>query len=199
MYETVPYTSRMARGQVREDAILKATHAELLAHGYANLTIDGVARRAAASKATIYRRWSEKAELVKACLDALDAADTAAVPETGALRSDLLALLKSLAQKASPGYVNMLQDLLLCAKRDPALRKALRVHVDAEEQSPIHVVLARHFKKRELDFELIHEVAEGMLIRQLQRGAPLDAAFARRVVDRVLLPVIRAQRAKARR
>jgi AcrR family transcriptional regulator len=184
----------MVRGQVREDAILKAAREELMLHGYAGLTIDGVARRAASSKATIYRRWKDKVELVKACLDALDAEESATVPETGELRSDLLALMKSLARKASPAYVDMLQDLMLSAKRDPALAKALRAHVDSEELSPIHAVLARHFKKRELDFDLVHEVAEGMLIGRLQRGAALDASFARRVVDRVLLPLITARR-----
>lgn len=197
----------MVRGQPREDAILKATQEELVSYGYANLTIDGVARRAASSKATIYRRWKDKAALVKACLDALDADDTANVPETGELRGDLLALVTSLTQKANPAYLDMLQDLVLCAKRDPKLRAALREHVQDDEVSPVHAVLARHFKRRDLDFELVHDVLEGMLIGTLQRHAALGlhpevapgAAFARRVVDRVLLPIIEAQRARGRR
>jgi hypothetical protein len=131
-------------------------------------------------------------------LDSLDAVDAAAVPDTGGLRSDLLALMASLSRKAKPAYVDMLQDLLLAAKRDPALAKLLRAHVDDEELSPIHQVLARHFEPREVDFDLLHEVAEALVIRQLQRGAPLDAAFARRVVDRVLLPLIEAARARGR-
>jgi AcrR family transcriptional regulator len=186
----------VVRGKSREDAILAAALQELKQLGYAGLTIDGVARRAGASKATIYRRWSNKAELVKACLDALDAVETAAIPDTGGLRSDLLALMASLSRKAKPAYVDMLQDLMLAAKRDPALAQALRAHVDDDELSPVHQVLARHFEPHEVSFDLLHEVAEGLLIRQLQRGAPLNAAFARRVVDRVLLPLIEATRGR---
>ncbi|WP_297546447.1 helix-turn-helix domain-containing protein [Amycolatopsis sp.] len=54
----------VTRGEQREDAILLAV-LELLAEvGYDQMTMDGVAARAHASKATIYRRWPGKAELV---------------------------------------------------------------------------------------------------------------------------------------
>ncbi|WP_198663394.1 TetR/AcrR family transcriptional regulator [Jiangella endophytica] len=57
------------RGEHREDAVLRAT-LELLAEiGYGSLTMDAVAARAKASKATIYRRWSGKAELVIAAIE----------------------------------------------------------------------------------------------------------------------------------
>lgn len=189
----------MPRGKVREDAILTAAREELEALGYAGLTIDGVARRAGSSKATIYRRWKNKAELVKACLDSLDAAGVAEIPETGALRSDLLALMASLSRKAKPAYVAMLQDLLHAAKRDPTLAEALHAHADDDELSPIHSVLARHLEPRAVNFDLLHEVAEALLIRQLQRGAPLNPSFARRVVDQVLLPLIASARARGHR
>jgi len=59
-------------GEPREGAILAATVQLLQAVGYGALTIDGVAAEAHASKATVYRRWRGKAELVKAALDSLD-------------------------------------------------------------------------------------------------------------------------------
>ena len=46
----------------REDEILDATLTLLFEVGYDRLTIDAVARRARASKATLYRRWDTKAE-----------------------------------------------------------------------------------------------------------------------------------------
>lgn len=179
----------MARGKPREDALLAATREELLASGYANLTMDAVAARARSSKATIYRRWRNKAQLVKAAVDALDAEDNAGIPVTGSLRSDLLAVMKAVRRKASAPYVEMLTELVLASKRDPELAEALREHVDDEALSPFHEVLGRHFSRKQVDFQLIHDVAEALVIRELQRG-PLSDAFMRRVVDRVLMPLL---------
>src|SRR4051794_37122300 len=76
----------------REDEILDATVAVVAELGYDRLTMDAVAAAAKASKATLYRRWSTKAELVIDALqrtgDALHVAD----PDTGHLRDDLVAV-----------------------------------------------------------------------------------------------------------
>jgi AcrR family transcriptional regulator len=198
VYETVPYGSRMVRGKAREDAILHATLEQLAERGYDALTIDEVASRASASKATIYRRWRNKAELVRAALDALDARE-AEIAETGSLRSDLLAVVDGLRQKATARYLAMIQDLMLAAKRDPALAKELDEHVATEQLSPFHRVLERHVRPDAVDFQLVHDVAEAMVLRQIQAGKRLDPAFARRLVDDVLLPLIdRAPRSRRR-
>ena len=64
---------------------------ELLAEiGYDRLSIDAVAARAKASKMTIYRRWSGKAELVVDALSSLR--KPGEVPDTGSLRGDLEAM-----------------------------------------------------------------------------------------------------------
>ena len=188
----------MVRGKPREEAILSATRAELTERGYEGMTIDDIAARAHSSKATIYRRWKNKAELVTAMLDALDAADNAAIPETGALRSDLVAVMDATREKASAPYVAMIQDLVNASKRDPALAAALKKHIANEDLSPFHDVLARHFRRRDVDFDLVHDVAEAMVLRQLRVGAPLDAAFVRRVVDRVILPLLPSAPRKGR-
>jgi len=184
----------MARGEARTEAILTAALELLARTGYDALTTDAVAARAHASKATIYRRWSNKAELVGAALDALDRRDNAAIPDTGELRSDLLAVLGAQRKKASAGYVAMLQELLVASRRDPALAQALQRHVEKEELSPFHEVLARATCRGELpphrDFDLIHDVAEAMVVRRLQSGGALDRKFALRLVDRVLLPLL---------
>jgi AcrR family transcriptional regulator len=72
------------RGAERERAILAAALSIVGEVGY----VAAVARRAGASKAAIYRRWPNEAALVRA---ALDAEDAASVSDTGALRTDLLA------------------------------------------------------------------------------------------------------------
>src|ERR1700728_3985107 len=73
----------------RETEILEVTLRLLQEHGYDQLTIDAVAAEARASKATVYRRWPSKAELVLAAF--IEGIRQVAVPpETGTLRGDLL-------------------------------------------------------------------------------------------------------------
>ena len=75
----------------RECELLAVTLELLQEHGYDRLTLDGVAATARASKATLYRRWPTKAELVLAAF--VEGTRQVAVdPDTGTLRGDLLRL-----------------------------------------------------------------------------------------------------------
>ena len=79
-------------------AALRDAALELLAEiGYDRLTIDSVAARAHASKATIYRRWPGKAELVVDALTLLKGAPL--VPDTGTLRGDLEAIAQGSSER----------------------------------------------------------------------------------------------------
>lgn len=164
-------------------------------HGYPAMTMDAVAARANASKATIYRRWRNKAELVKAALDAFDADHNAEVADTGTLRGDLLAVLEALGGKASEDYLAMIGGLVAAARHDADLAAALREHVENEELSPFHDALRRAMDRGELpaatDVDLVHDVAEAMILRQTQFGTGLHAAFRTRLVDDVLLVLLR--------
>ncbi|MFE3225453.1 TetR/AcrR family transcriptional regulator [Nocardia sp. NPDC059228] len=194
MNETVSYSSVVVRGQQRVDAILAATVDLVAERGYPALTMDAVAARANASKATIYRRWRNKAELIKAALDAHDARQNADIPDTGSLRGDLVAVLETLRDKASDQIAAMIEGLIAAMRHDPELAAALREHTENEELSPFHDALHRAIARGELpgdtDTELIHDVAEAMIMRQLQIGAPFDTAFIDRLVDDVLLVLL---------
>lgn len=188
----------MARGKPREQAILTATLQVLREQGYEAMTIDGIAGRAQASKATIYRRWANKAELVKAAIDSLGAEHTLSIPDTGRLRSDLVALMEALREKATRPYMDMMKELVSAARRDEVLAALLREHREEEALSPFQEVLRRSVRRRTLprsaDTELVHDVAEALILRQLQLGLAFDDAFIARVVDRVLLPLLKPQR-----
>ena len=77
----------------REDEILDACVDLLAEVGYDRLTMDAVAARAKARKATLYRRWASKAELVIEA--SFRAKRRTSDPDTGSLRGDLLALLRT--------------------------------------------------------------------------------------------------------
>ncbi|MGC4093159.1 MAG: TetR/AcrR family transcriptional regulator [Polyangiaceae bacterium] len=184
----------MVRGKPRVDAILSASIGLLEEVGYEAMTIDAVAARAHSSKATIYRRWQSKAQLVKAALDQLDAEHNRVIPETGTLRSDLIAVALSIKGRATPAHVAMMHGVALAARSDPELAQLLRSHVQDEALSPFQVVLTRAIERKWLPARtnavLIHDVAEAMVLRQLQLGAPLNRAFVLRLVDQVILPLL---------
>jgi AcrR family transcriptional regulator len=183
----------MVRGKEREDAILAATIELVGEVGYAGLTMDAVAARAQASKATIYRRWRNKAQLVNAALDAYDASQNEGLPDTGDLREDLYAVMRVLRERASDSYLAMINGLIAAAKHDEELAAALQEHVANEELSPFLVSLQRAVDRGELppeaDSELVHDVAEAMIMRQLTTGV-FDEEFIARVVDDVLLVLL---------
>ena len=84
----------------REVELLAVTLQLLQEHGYDHLTIDAVASAAHASKATVYRRWPSKAELVLAAFIE-GVRQVAVAPNTGTLRGDLLQLGRRAVSMAS--------------------------------------------------------------------------------------------------
>lgn len=118
-------TSRPRVEGEREDEILAAVVALLVEAGYDKLTFDAVATAVRASKATLYRRWPTKADLV---LDAVAGHLPAAAEvhdDTGTLRGDLV------AQACGPGGVcdgspAVLGALIPALHRDPDLCSGFR-------------------------------------------------------------------------
>ena len=94
-------TGRRRRGAELEAAIMAALWAELAEVGYARLTMEGVAARADTGKQVLYRRWRNRAELVIDALRAENGSIADNIPDTGTLRSDVLAVLDWTARRAT--------------------------------------------------------------------------------------------------
>ncbi|MBB5914154.1 AcrR family transcriptional regulator [Nocardia transvalensis] len=184
----------MARGADRERAILSAAYDLLGEIGYGALTMDAVAARAQASKATIYRRWQGKPALVKAALDAHDAEYVAEIADTGTLRGDLIASLTALCAQVDERYVTMITGLMHAMRVDPELALALKSHVADEDLGPFRIVVRRAVARGELaedaDSVLAHQVSEGQIMRRMFLGEPVDAAFLAGLVDGLLIPLL---------
>ncbi|MDQ1293176.1 MAG: hypothetical protein QG608_1057 [Actinomycetota bacterium] len=91
---------RRRRGEALELALLDAAWAELSERGYADFTLDGVAERANTSTPVLYRRWADRAQLVKAAVAHASARSAFEPPDTGSLRGDLIATM-TLANQTS--------------------------------------------------------------------------------------------------
>jgi AcrR family transcriptional regulator len=92
-------TGTRRRGEELEATILDAAWAEITEHGYARLTMEGVAARARTGKQVIYRRWADRAQLAIAAIRHTLGPLVPEVPQTGSLREDLLSVLRRMAAR----------------------------------------------------------------------------------------------------
>jgi AcrR family transcriptional regulator len=194
-------TAERGRGAIREDAILRATLELLSESGYDQLTIDAVAARARCSKATIYRRWPGKAVLVITAVRRHASEPAAALPDTGSLRSDLLAALQGMRASLAGQDAALLLGLLIAMRRDPELALAVREQVlDAKREvfsAAISRAIIRGDAPATTDAALLAEICSAVLFsRLLVTGEPLDDPFVQHLVDAILLPALNGQPAE---
>jgi AcrR family transcriptional regulator len=81
-------------GAELEQALLDAAWEQLVEQGYAAFTMDAVAARAGTSRAVLYRRWTDKHELVRAVVAHVARPDEVQIPDTGSLRRDTISMMK---------------------------------------------------------------------------------------------------------
>lgn len=196
MGETVAVTEEGERrrpGRPREqradDAIVAAVLEVLTEAGFSGFTIDAVAQRAGVGKATIYRRWDGKEQLI---LDALSAGRLEVIePDTGHLRSDLVTYYLPLAESdAQQGAVRLMPALAAEAAINAELAERLRAFV-SDRRGPVAHILRRAQGRGELaadtDIDLAIDLLTGPIMYRLYfSGGVVDPAMIERLVDHVL-------------
>jgi AcrR family transcriptional regulator len=184
------------RGHALDLAILKATIAEIEISGYAGLSMERVAERARASKASLYRRWPSKVELVMDAIYGL-LPDPAEAADTGSLRGDLLALLRSAAEMlAGPGGT-AIRGLISDALRDPQLADRLRSYTRGRSVAAMNEIVRRATDRRELGPGTIttRQLEAGLWVMRfhfLINGSPISDEVIVEIVDEVVLPLLHA-------
>jgi AcrR family transcriptional regulator len=169
---------------------------ELVAEiGYNRITMDAVATRAQASKATMYRKWPGKAELVAEGLRRCCEAEADCVPDTGSLRGDLAAVVAQMSDGIAGDNGALFLGLLEAFRDDEILRGLFKQQVSRRCSEVAEVVLARTADRdetvRKLNGENIIQLAFSQLfMATLLSGKPPTAAAQRCLVDEVLLPLL---------
>src|SRR3712207_1656382 len=108
------------------DGVIRAAILRLLAEvGYSALTMDAVASEAGVGKATIYRRWRTKQDLVVDTISDLNRAE-AAVPDTGSIEGDLRAMMHQMVATITGPTGAATLSLLSTIPHQPALASAFR-------------------------------------------------------------------------
>jgi AcrR family transcriptional regulator len=178
----------------RDVAICDATLALLLEVGYDRMSMDAIAARAHASKATIYRRWPGKQELVLDAVKARGVGLTVA-EDTGSLRGDLVATYRSAVHGSAADDADLIAGVLRAMRTAPELADCVRSQVIESKCDVSRIIVARAVARGELPAEtdplIMHEVASALWFhRVLVVGGPVDDAFIAHVVDDVLMPLL---------
>jgi AcrR family transcriptional regulator len=189
---TAAETARPRVCGAREEEILDAAVEELLEVGYDRLTMDAVAARARASKATLYRRWSSKPSLV---VDAVmrSKCGTLVAPDTGSLRSDLVQLFSGPQGLASQLNARVLGVVLTALQTDAEFGDRFRTTFLAPKVAVMQDIYRRAGERGELSSgaepALLGPALAGILLhRVFILGEQITADLVERVVDQIILP-----------
>ena len=175
----------------RELEIFQATLEVLDEVGYDLLTMDAVATAAKASKATLYRRWKGKPELVVAAIMAHKG--EAVVPDTGSLRGDLLAAYCGPSGLDDPLAQSVLSAVVTAMGRDPEFAEVYRRDFIGPKVAASRAIYERARERGEVhpdsDLSVLAPALAGIVLhRAFLLGDAVTPELLGRVLDEVVLP-----------
>lgn len=183
------------RDKSRDIAIENAAVEILREVGYEHLTIEAVAARAQVSKATIYRRWKNKAALVADSVHHY-AFCKAPTIDTGTLRGDLIEVLAEKVKTMKSADGQLIAGLMCMARTDEDLSEVLTERLSGYASAAHAAIFDRAIlrgeipadAKRELVIQLVPAVI-GFRIFMAREN--INRRFIENFVDDVLLPVLK--------
>lgn len=194
---TRPRRPGRKRDHSRDAEILDVALEVLAETGYDGMTVEMVATRAKAGKATLYRRWPSKAELV---IDAVAwlkrrELEPEVLPDTGTLRGDLVAMIGPHSMEDGERTLRIMAGLMSMLSRDPQLAKAADAAIVAPRAAVNRVLMRRAVERGEIaagcDLETLSLVGPSMVAyRLLILQQPVDRAFLISLIDQVILPSV---------
>ncbi len=175
----------------RETELLAVTLQLLQEHGYDRLTVDAVAAKARASKATVYRRWPSKAELVLAAF--IEGIRQVAVPpETGTLRGDLLRMGELICQQGQQ-QAGTIRAVLVEVSRNPALNDVIQHQFIEQRKALMTHILQQAIDRGEIDRAAVNDelwdlLPQYLIFRSIFPGRPPSPQTVQGLVDDVIIP-----------
>ena len=190
------------RSSTSRHAILKAAYQILREAGFAGFTVEGVAARAGAGKATIYRWWQTKGTL------AIEAFLVAVAPRMDAVKESAspIADLRSQVHVAATLYRGrvgqLLRELIALGQEDSETARVLRNDfVEPRRQAALRLLQRAQATgeiARDMDIEVLADALWGPIFhRLLVSRMPLDRGFIDKLLDLVLGGALRGGRSIA--
>ena len=182
------------RDASRDDALREAALTVLAEVGYRALTMDAVAATARAGKATIYRRWDSKLDLVIDSCNQL-VSENIPEPDTGSLAGDLREFLSGFATFLSGPAGKAAQALVGEIPHEPELAEAFRKSFLRAQRDVLRSVLDRAAARGEVAGDApkgmaVELAGAALTYRLMLTGDPLDGPFVDKLVDQVLVPLL---------
>jgi AcrR family transcriptional regulator len=163
--------------------------------GYEALTMDAVAARARSSKATLYRQWGSKAELVVRALRNCRPVSPAEI-DTGTLRGDLLEMVAQIDETQMRKNSALMRGLAHAAHDNPELMAAFRELLIDPEISAVNGMVRRAVTRGEvrgdapaLEF-VPHTLLGAFMAQPLLEDRPTSRAYLRKYIEAVVLPAL---------
>lgn len=182
------------RDQVARQRILKAALELMEEATLAQVTVEAIAERAGAGKATLYRWWPNKAAIV---IEAFREAVTPELPfpNTASLRDDLQAQARNFAGVLSSSKGKMLKSFIVAARSDPDVAAAFRSIWSAPRRKEAKKMLRRkqaHGQlRKDVDLDLALDALYGPLYyRFLVKNEPPARKYAEALADLVLIALV---------
>jgi AcrR family transcriptional regulator len=162
--------------------------------GYDRLTMDAVAQRAKASKATLYRRWNGKVSLVIDALTYHHQHESPIPPvDTGSLRGDLIESFCGHGGLTDKPELASFGAILTAIVRDPEFAAAFRRDVVTPKLAATKAVFERAKERGEIsqrvDVELLAPALAGIVMhRFILVGEPPTVELVTSVIDQIIIP-----------
>ena len=178
----------------RDEAIHQAALALLSEVGYDRTTVEAIAHRAQVGKATIYRRFKNKEEILMSAMRE-HAACTLPRIDTGNLRDDLITLISEHVKLLNGPEGELMMSLLSIAHRDPELGKLLNQNSPIEAESESSKIFERAIKRGEIskkaNIAFLSDVVPSIITHRIFiTHQPVDKKFIEQLVDEVLIPAL---------
>ncbi|MFG3202645.1 TetR/AcrR family transcriptional regulator [Streptomyces sp. NPDC048192] len=190
-------TARRSRITPEREAELYEAVLDLLREvGYDALTMDAVAARTRSSKATLYRQWGGKAELVAKAVRHNKPGGLADEVDTGSLRGDLHALTLRSDDCEMEQNSALMRGLAMAVHGNPDLLRASKEHLVEPELAAFRRVLQRAIDRGEVRADnpaigyVMHMMIGGFAARSLIDEQPPTQAFLLSYIDAVVLPAL---------
>jgi AcrR family transcriptional regulator len=189
------FVGRRRRGPELERAIYDATLGELAEHGLEALTMEGIAAAARTGKASLYRRWATKEDLVLDAVGCTMPSTEDLEGSTGSLRGDLLRGLGRMAEFISSPHGRVARSLLATAEPDHPLLEMTRTRLieprQARMRSLIELGVERGEARPGCATLTLAQVGPAMVMQRFMLWGRVEPSDVESIVDDVLLPLLR--------
>jgi AcrR family transcriptional regulator len=178
----------------KDQEILQAALAVLAELGYDGTTIDIIAARANAGRATVYRRWPTKAELILDAIDSIgQSAPARTLPDTGTLAGDFHEMLSVANRAGNSRPMQIISGLLPVLKENPELAAAVSRRMIAPQAAAMRALLQRAKDRGEIPEDKNLEMLTLVLpafsaYRAMIMNQPMDGPYVDAIIDDILIP-----------